>query len=234
MAGGAEAVKGGAAEAWIAQAAHDLREPVDVLSWCLRGLADVDADPVERARLRDEMARALAFLDAVVANASVLPGSERVPRRDPVNVRALVAGVEAVYRRVAARASLAWRTEVAASVPETVETDAGALSCILGNACSNAVRYTREGGVSLGVGVEAGGAVVWEVADTGTGVSPERVAELFLHPVMPRQGVHAGDFALGIGLTAAARAAAVIGANLTLASNGERGAVFRCVVPRRE
>lgn len=69
--------------------------------------------------------------------------------------------------------------------------DRRALKQVLINLLSNAVKFTQQGGaVTLTVDRTAGGGLQIVVSDTGIGVEPDRVAELF-QPFRQLENVHA-------------------------------------------
>lgn len=96
---------------------------------------------------------------------------------------------------------------------------------ILSNLLRNAIEATPPGGrVTLEVAHEAS-ATRWRVYDTGSGIPPERQAQLF-HPL--RSSKTDGG---GIGLAISAQIAAHLNATLKLASTGPDGSVFELRIP---
>ncbi|HEX4830996.1 MAG TPA: hybrid sensor histidine kinase/response regulator [Trebonia sp.] len=103
--------------------------------------------------------------------------------------------------------------------PATLLTDEGALTAILRNLMSNAIKYTDEGEVRLTV-TSGPDAIEIRVTDTGTGIPEgqlERVFEEFYQVPGARRG------GTGLGLPYARRLARLLGGELTLASAVPRG-----------
>jgi signal transduction histidine kinase/CheY-like chemotaxis protein len=100
---------------------------------------------------------------------------------------------------------------------------------ILINLLNNAVRFTEEGGVTVGATAEAEQLVV-EVADTGVGIAPEELAGVFHEfwrsgePVRGRRGS-------GLGLAVSQRFAELHGGYLSVASTPGRGSTFSLTLP---
>ena len=93
------------------------------------------------------------------------------------------------------------------------------------NLLSNALKFTpRGGGVRLSVRA-LGDAVETEVADTGCGISPERLENIFQ--------LHETDFGYGCGLTIARDFAAQMGGSLTARSRPGEGSAFTLRLPVR-
>jgi PAS domain S-box-containing protein len=103
-----------------------------------------------------------------------------------------------------------------------VRTDPQLLRRVLQNFLANAVRYTTEGGVLLGVRRVAG-ALRIEVHDTGPGIPASQQRAIFEEF---RRGEGAPGQGLGLGLAIADRIAKLLDAPLRLRSRPGRGTVF--------
>ncbi len=99
---------------------------------------------------------------------------------------------------------------------------------VLQNFLANAVRYTRQGRVLLGVRRTADGVRI-EVHDTGPGIAPEQQALIFEEF---RRGEGSPGQGLGLGLAIADRIARLLDARLSLHSLPGRGTVFALALPR--
>jgi signal transduction histidine kinase len=101
---------------------------------------------------------------------------------------------------------------------------------ILRNLVSNALRYTKTGGVLVGAR-RRGRELSLEVWDTGIGIPPEqqgRVFEEFYQLANPERNSKKG---LGLGLSIVKRLANLLGARVDLASVPGRGSVFKVRLP---
>ncbi|HEL3168980.1 TPA: PAS-domain containing protein [Stenotrophomonas maltophilia] len=109
-----------------------------------------------------------------------------------------------------------------------VHSDPLLLRRVLQNFLANAIRYTRHGGVLLGVRRQ-GQALLIGVQDTGPGIAPEQQAVVFeeFHRVDRSNGQ-----GLGLGLTIAHRIADLLHAPLHLRSVPEHGSAFSISVQR--
>ncbi|HEL5024947.1 TPA: PAS-domain containing protein [Stenotrophomonas maltophilia] len=109
-----------------------------------------------------------------------------------------------------------------------VHSDPLLLRRVLQNFLANAIRYTRHGGVLLGVRRQ-GQALLIGVHDTGPGIAPEQQAVVFeeFHRVDRSNGQ-----GLGLGLTIAHRIADLLHAPLHLRSVPEHGSAFSISVQR--
>jgi CheY-like chemotaxis protein len=107
---------------------------------------------------------------------------EQVPFRLPEAVR----GLSTLFRYAAESKGLALRVEVADEVPPAIVGDPVRLQQVLVNLVSNALKFTRQGGVTVRVGrapgpaAEAGHvALRFEVQDSGIGIPHNKLAAIF-------------------------------------------------------
>jgi signal transduction histidine kinase len=125
-----------------------------------------------------------------------------------------------------ARLSVSWH--VAPDVG-TLSTDAAKLKVVIKNLLLNAIKFTDEGGVDIGVTRRDGG-VEFAVADTGIGIAPDLMPQLF---DAFRQGDHGRSSrgGVGLGLHIVQRLLIVLGGTVNVESEPHRGSTFRAWVP---
>ncbi len=105
-----------------------------------------------------------------------------------------------------------------------VETDRRLLRRVLQNLLSNALRYTQEGKILVGVKRNKKDSCRIIVADTGSGIAEENQAKIFrefkrLNPSDTHQG-------LGLGLTIVDKISQLLNYNISLISNLGKGSLF--------
>jgi len=98
----------------------------------------------------------------------------------------------------ARRKQLRLRTSVEADVPRTVCLDGRHLRQVLLNLLGNAIKFTNEGEVRLGITRSGGDRLLFEVIDTGIGIEPEGLATIFEAFTQTHSGSIAGGSGLGL------------------------------------
>jgi len=211
---------------FLASAAHDLRQPVHALSLYADWLAtepemarDIAPRILQSTRAINELFDSLFDLTRIDA------GNYKV-KLQSVNVRELLADVALQFEPVAAGKSLRLRTR---SPDVSIWADPVVLRRILGNLVSNALKHTKKGGLLLGLRVRRD-MVVFEVWDTGVGIAREHQQAIFqeFFRVSQHQGT---EDSLGLGLTIVSKLSTLMGYQLALNSEADRGSVFRVMVP---
>ena len=218
---------------FLAAASHDLRQPM-VSIGLLVGLIDeqIRAGPLQRVVLRlKEATAALEGLLTRLLDLSRLQSGTVQVQRQSLALQAVLSAVAAQHAEHAHGKGLRLRVHAGGAL---VHSDPALLEQILGNLVGNAVRYTRQGGVLLGV--RSAGPAHWRVAvwDTGPGIAAEAQRAIFGEFVRGAHHCESEESAsgLGLGLAIAQRAAALLGTEVALRSAPGGGSCFSVVLPR--
>ena len=212
---------------FLAAASHDLRQPLYALTLFSSALRAGETDPDKLTRVMhiEECVSSLdqlfsELLDLSRLEAGVMHAAVGDVRLDDVfdevsrNFRILA---ESRGLRLIVRKTDAW-----------VRTDRTMLARILNNLVSNALRYTDEGGVLVGVRHQHDGRLRIDVWDTGSGIAPEHQAQVFDEFYQVSQcSDETGERkrGLGLGLATVRRLAELVGCEVRLASRLRRGTV---------
>ena len=126
-------------------------------------------------------------------------------------------------------------THVADDVPQTVSGDSLRLRQILLNLASNAVKFSKKGTVTLAVSVlEQSGDKVrlrFSVTDEGIGMSAEDIAHVFKPFTQADEGSSRSFGGTGLGLALCQRLAGLMGGNIGVESEVNKGSTFHADLP---
>ncbi|MDB6175111.1 MAG: putative SigmaB asociated two-component system sensor protein [Chthoniobacteraceae bacterium] len=113
---------------------------------------------------------------------------------------------------------------------EVIRTDQNKLSHILRNLITNALKFTKEGFVRVSSHrtIES---VVWRVTDTGIGIAPENLNEIFEDFYQIENEVQKGVAGTGLGLSISKKLTALLGGTLNAESVQGKGSVFSVSIP---
>lgn len=219
---------------------HDVKNPLGAADGFLQlleagimdGLTEQQKGSV--ARSRRAIGAALHLIEDLLELARAETGAIAIEwATTDVRVAAREAAEE--YRAQAEANGLTMRTEIPVEFP-SIESDMTRIRQILGNLISNAVKYTRQGGVTVGVKIRSGGSAPgpgrWaavEVSDTGPGI-PEAQRQL-LFQEFRRLETAAGEKGAGVGLAISERIARALGGEITVESEVGRGSTFTLWLP---
>jgi PAS domain S-box-containing protein len=218
---------------FLAAASHDLLQPLNaarLFTSALRQHPGLDGEVAKLAERIDASFRAAEdLLDALLDVSRLDAGSYR-PEIAPFALADLFDSLRQQFAVVAEQRGLTLRV-----VPSSlaVRSDAQLLRRIVANFLSNALRYTRSGGVLLGVR-RAGGEVRIEVWDSGPGIADEQQARIFGEFQRLERPSPWGEKGLGLGLSICDRLAGILDHPLGLRSRVGQGSCFSITVPRAE
>jgi signal transduction histidine kinase len=165
---------------FVANVSHELKTPLTVVNGYAETLLD-DGIPTEQRRrfvetIRENAQRMQRIVDELLDLSRIESGGWR-PKVTTVDVTGVVSDVFTALQPSAQAKGL---TLVADIAPDTsrVSADHTAFRQVVTNLVENAVRYTREGSVTLQTRPGDGG--VWvDVRDTGVGIAAEHLPRIF-------------------------------------------------------
>ncbi len=217
---------------FLASASHDLRQPLHALGLLVGALSEKIYYPEVR-RIVDNMQSSVRALDELfnaLLDISKLDAGVVQPKPAGVAIQGLLDRIKADFGPVATEKNLRFSVR---SCSLTVHSDAILLQRILRNLVSNAVRYTRQGGVLVACR-RRGARLRVEAWDTGPGIPErerDRVFDEFYQLENPERDRTKG---LGLGLAIVRRLVSLLGCRLELRSRLGRGSVFVLDVPLSE
>ena len=228
-------MKGPGAFELLVEVAHDFRSPLTSILFLAEALRDGHSGPVtdvQRSQLG--LVYSAAFgLASVASDVMDLARREKDLISDEPEAFALAEvfrSVERLVRPLVEEKGL----ELRVVVPDRWQAHGHphALSRVLLNLTTNALKFTDEGSVEIGVRPLPHARIEYYVQDTGRGISPEQQRDLF-QPFKRRTGTsHEGHYfsGSGIGLSIARRLVRAMGSDLTLDSSGVRGTRFSFIL----
>ena len=219
---------------FFAAAGHDLLQPLNAARLFASALAAPAASSQDAANVRE----IAAHIDSSMRAAEdLLDGLLDVARLDSGALQSdlsvfpigeLLADLARQYAPIAASRHLQLRV-VGSS--ELVQSDRVLLRRILQNYLANALRYTRHGGVVIGVR-RRGSQLLVRVSDTGPGIAEHQRSAIFGEFTRLERASPWGEKGLGLGLAICDRIARLLDHPLDLHSRPGKGSSFGVVVPR--
>ncbi|MBM4371730.1 MAG: HAMP domain-containing histidine kinase, partial [Deltaproteobacteria bacterium] len=220
---------------FIALVSHELRTPLNPLVGFTQVLEEsCRCDDESRRdmirRVREAATRLLELVEDLLT-LTRLDGRLDSWRKYPVDVGTLVDVARGALERFVEGRSLEISTSFEGE-SGFIHADGAAVRRALKALLSNAVRFTPDGGRVLHRIVAGSDVVTFEVTDTGPGVAPDRVEDIFSpfvqeQPLLTRR--HGGA---GLGLTLVRRIAEAHGGSVSVRNGEAGGAIFTLVLPR--
>ena len=209
--------------AFLAEDSNDLRQPVQALS-LLNGAL--------RRTVKDE--RALEMIDAqeysLIAMTNLLNSLLDISRLDAgavspeledFPIQRLIDRLSDEFARQAQHVGLDFASSSCATV---INSDPNLLAEIIQNFVSNAIRYTNKGGVRLDCSEKDGQCVI-KVTDTGIGIEPDQLDEIF-REFHQCKAPGASKEGFGLGLAIVKRLSDLLGLRIRVTSDIGKGSSF--------
>ncbi len=228
---------------FAAHISHELRTPINLIvgfSELMLGSPEKYGEaPLPRSYLADltavhRNARHLQGLIDDILDLSQIDAGEMPVIKDLTDVGAIVGEAVATARPLLERKGLSVRVDVASDLP-MLRLDRLRIRQVMLNLLNNAARFTDEGGVSVRA-TRDGEHVVVEVSDTGVGINPREIGELFDPFHQLETSPTRGRGGTGLGLAISKRFIALHGGRIWARSEGVpgRGSTFGFSLPIRE
>ena len=211
---------------------HQLKAPITAMRWNLEMILGGDF-----GNISDELRSVIAELHEVnVSNYHLVMDILNVSRLDrgvvavdvqPISVRELVERAVRDYRSAAENAGLYLKIETPDDL--VVKADLEKAAEAITNSISNALKYTKEGGITVRAYQKDSNAII-EVVDTGAGMSEDMLSKLFTRSGVSKANAKA-EHSSGLGLYIAREFMKMQGGDIQVTSKEGQGTTFTYTLP---
>lgn len=217
---------------FLAAASHDVLQPLNAALLSISALAEIQTSDrgVALARQVEQSLETMDELLRTLLDISKLDSGVMRPEPAEIALGSLFASLASDFTPIAAEKRLSLRFRPCGLF---VRSDRMMLRRILQNIISNAIRYTRSGGILIGAR-RRGDMVRIDVADTGIGIPSDQFEAIFeeFHRGSLPPGFDVGyRGGLGLGLAIVQRMVSALRHQITFTSKEGRGTTFRVYVP---
>ena len=218
---------------FLATMSHEIRTPMNGVLGALDLLRRSQLDVDQRRLVRTAASSGtslMAILNDVLDHSKIEAGKLSLQYQS-MSLNAMALSVIALFRANAEGKGLTLRLDLAPDVEDWVIGDAQRLKQVLLNLVGNAIKFTERGGVTLRLSPqrapEAWAGVLFEVIDTGIGMEPGALANLFqpFHQVDGTRSRRRGG--TGLGLAISQRIVEAMGSHIEVKTQPGRGSRFR-------
>ena len=216
---------------------HEIRTPMNGIIGFSNFLKEDDLDAEKRDNyvnvIQNSCNHLVRTIDDII-EISDLENQINLIKKEQFNLNVLLTELFSVFNIQAKEKRISLFIRKAFKDSEAfVESDKEKLTRILTKLLSNALKYTKDGSVELAYKLE-NNQLVFHCKDTGIGISPESQKIIF-KPFVQDQSARANrKGGLGIGLSIAQKTAHLLGGEITVESELDKGTVFRLYLPYKQ
>jgi signal transduction histidine kinase/CheY-like chemotaxis protein len=206
---------------FLAQASHDLRQPVHAIGLFLNSLTQTGLAPEQRTIVDriDRSLQGVAELFRSLLDISTLDSGAVTPKLEPVAIVQLFRMLEQQNQVSAQWAGVDLRFVASRRI---VLADRALLLTMLQNLVSNAIKYAPRGPVLVGCRPRGDNVSIW-VVDRGPGIAAEHLPRLYDEFYQIRKLGSADMQGVGLGLSIVKRLGALMGLDAEIRSTPGRG-----------
>ena len=221
---------------FLAQMSHEIRTPMGV-AISLTDLALAHAiDPRQRdylSKIRMASTHLLSIVDDIL-DLSKIEANKLCLRPADFDFPLFFDGLKCLSQSAADK-GLALSFDSDPLLHRTIRADSGRLKQVLLNYISNAIKFTHAGRIAVHASLRSAPdnapEILFEVADSGIGLTPSQIRHLFQpfyqagHPEVNHDG------STGLGLSICKQLVKLMGGKLGVSSNVDVGSTFWCQIP---
>ncbi len=221
---------------FLANMSHELRTPMNaILGFTEMILDDIygEVPPDVRGPIQDVRTcgqQLLRLINDVLDLSKIEAGRMELSLTD-YSVQEVVETARTSLRSLAAEKGLEFTADVQPDIPLAYG-DGKRITQCLTNLVGNALKFTKQGGVSIGARLE-GGQVVYSVTDTGIGIPGDQLDHIFGEFRQVDSSISREFGGTGLGLSITKTFVELHGGRIWVESEPGRGSTFRFAIPLR-
>ncbi|MBF0358419.1 MAG: response regulator [Magnetococcales bacterium] len=218
---------------FLAHISHEIRTPLNAILGMNSVLAESKLSKEQRRFLQTSQNSGqtlLALINDVLDLSKIEAGQIDLSIID-FNLLELIENTADMQMQVAHEKGIEFNVELDAELPMYRRGDPDRLRQILLNVLSNAIKFTKSGGVVFSVCQKGADRTVFSVRDTGIGISPEQLSLIF-KPFVQADSTTTRSFGgTGLGLTICKQLVETMGGSINVESQVGEGSTFNIILP---
>lgn len=217
---------------FLANMSHEIRTPMNAILGFTKILLEDEGNKEKREYLEiinTSGENLLALLNDIL-DFSKIEADKIVFSKVIFSLKKLLQHVEKVFRIKTDNKEIYFKLNISKRVPDFFWGDSHRINQVILNLAGNAVKFTREGGVTISCDYDKGEAIII-IKDTGIGIDREKMAIVF-SPFTQVDGSTTREFGgTGLGLAISKKIINLMGGSITLKSQPNKGSTFTITLP---
>lgn len=220
---------------FLANMSHEIRTPLTAIIGYAESALDNDQSMQERVDALSIIKRSGHHLLTIINDIldfSKIEADEMDIENISVNPFQIFSDIEAIAATQAIQKGLSFDVDYQFPLPADITSDPVRLRQIMLNLCCNAIKFTRQGSVKIGVRYLAEeNELQCVVTDTGIGIAPDQLQYIFKPFKQADSSTTRHYGGTGLGLSLSKRLTDLLGGKLEVFSQTEKGTTFTLTIP---
>ncbi|MFY1046011.1 response regulator [Chryseobacterium sp. GP-SGM7] len=223
---------------FLANMSHELRTPLNSILLLSRLMAEnpeenLNEDQVESAKvIQSSGSSLLTLIDEILDLAKIESGKMTLEYQD-VEINEVVKDLKSLFNPIFLEKKLQFNINIDKDVEPVIESDRLRVDQVLRNLLSNSLKFTKEGSIDLNINKDPKNKdfIIFSVKDTGIGIAEDKQKIIF-EAFQQADGSTRRKFGgTGLGLSISREIARLLGGELSLTSEVNKGSEFSLIIP---
>jgi signal transduction histidine kinase/ActR/RegA family two-component response regulator len=224
-------------EQFLANMSHEIRTPMNAIVG-LTGLLEktsMDALQEKYVKAIHQSADSLLGIISEILDFSKIESGQIQLEQINFSVKNCMKEVLTSLKNLADEKSLAFTCTVDSRIPETLSGDPHRLKQILINLAGNGIKFTQQGSVNMSAALKESNeskiVIEFKVSDTGIGIPPDKIEDVFRSFVQATSGTTRQYGGTGLGLSISKQLVELQGGSISVQSMPDKGTTFTFEIP---
>ncbi|NQV18907.1 MAG: response regulator [Armatimonadetes bacterium] len=235
---------------FLANMSHELRTPLNSLLILSKMLAEnkegnMDSSQKESAEVIYKSGNDLLQLINEILDLSKIEAGRMDINLEKVKIKDIAENISNNFKHMLEEKGLSFKIEIDPKVPESILNDSQRLLQIIKNLMSNAVKFTKKGGVTVKFhlphkdvnlsrsGLSPENSIAIAIKDSGIGISPDKQKIVFEAFQQAEGGTSRKYGGTGLGLSISRELAHLLGGEIQVKSEKGKGSTFTLYLPQQ-
>ncbi|WP_171022324.1 response regulator [Thalassotalea litorea] len=218
---------------FLANVTHEIRTPLSVVIGNTEALLNNEVQAQEQYRCYQHLhSNSLYLLEIVndILDLSKIEANQIQLSPKPIELGTLFGELNAMFEEQARNKGLVFQVNLNLPEKKIINIDAMRFNQILINLCSNAVKFTSHGNVTVDVSLLDNQLII-KVSDTGIGMDSVQVEQVFGCFVQGDNSISRRFGGSGLGLYLVSNLCKLMGATIDVSSKPGQGSIFSVAIP---
>jgi PAS domain S-box-containing protein len=217
---------------FLSHMSHEIRTPLNIINGMAQILLESSLNEEQKkyVKMYEKASNTLLSIINDILDISKIESNSMTIVKSPINIKNIVMEVVELFTPKALHKKLNLSSNIETDIPDYVLGDELRIRQVLMNLLGNAVKFTHAGEISIKVELNKNqsknGNLLFQVSDTGIGISPEQEYFLFKPFSQTNSSITKNYGGTGLGLAICKKLVSMMGGEIWFSSNLGVGSTF--------